>query len=156
MTLLKSLVALALIGLTSCSSDQSKDFSLSVEHYGGGAGITITYLIDKNGLQVNTNCDLASCKETTVYKRTFTKAERDSILINLNAFQLDTLKRKYQPEGIVFDGLHSEITFKKGLFSTHRSSFDNVSTPTTEKLFAYIDKLIPEKKYRFATWEQSE
>lgn len=156
MTLLKPFIALAFIGLTSCSSDQNKDFSLTIKHYGGGAGITIIYTVDKSGLQVDTNCDLADCKETTVYKRTFTKAESDSILINLNTFQLDTLRRKYEPEGLVFDGLYSEIEFKKGLFSTHKSSFDNVSTPTTEKLFAYIDKLIPEKKYQFATWGQSE
>jgi hypothetical protein len=156
MTKLKASIFLLVIIFMSCGSDRSKNFSLTVKHYGGGAGITIIYSIDVNGLQVDTNCDLADCKEATVYKRSFSKLESEKIYTVLNSLRLDTLKRKYEPEGLFFDGLYTEIKFAKGFFSTHKSSFDNVSTPTTEKLFTYIDELIPEKKYQFENWGKSE
>jgi hypothetical protein len=156
MTTLKSLIIVLLFAVTSCNSNDKRGFSLTVNHYGGGAGITIIYSIDEKGLQVDTNCDLANCKQATVYTRTFSDTESDSIFNFINSLKLDTLKREYRPTGLVYDGLYSEIKFKKGLFSSHKSSFDNISTPTTDILFAFIDELVKEKKYRFANWGRDE
>jgi hypothetical protein len=142
--------------LTSCSSDRNKDLRLTVKHYAGGAGITIIYSIDKTGLQVDTNCDLVNCKEATVYKRTFSKVESDTILATLNSFRLDTLKKSYKYQGYYDDGFFTEVNLSKGLFSSQRSTFDNVYTPTAHKLNAYIDNLVTKPEFRLATWGQTE
>jgi len=156
MSILKALIVVLLVAVTGCNSNYSNDFSLTVNHYGGGAGITIIYSIDRQGLHVDTNCDLANCKLATVYTRTFTAAEADSVFNFINSLQIDTLKKEYKPTGMVFDGLYTEIKFKKGIFSSHKCTFDNVSTPSTDILFDYIDRLVKEKKYRFASWGQDE
>jgi len=156
MTRLKTFIIAFLIVVTSCNFNDRKSFSLTVKHYGGGAGITIIYSLDENGLQVDTNCDLANCKQETVYKRTFTNAESDSILKVLNSLKLDTLKKSYQYQGHYDDGLYTEIKMKHGFFSSHKSTFDNFATPTTDTLFAFIDKLVIERKYTFAKWGQDE
>jgi len=154
MRLLTFLITFFVILLTGCSSDTSENLSLTVKHYAGGAGITIIYSIDKDGLQVDTNCDLANCKEATVYKRTFSKAESDSIIATLNSLRLDTLKKSYKYQGYYDDSFLTEIKVRKGVFSSHESTFDNVYTPTAEKLNAYIDKLVAKPEFRLATWGQ--
>src|SRR5690606_12599427 len=83
MRLLTLSITFFYILLTGCSSDASNDLRLTVKHYAGGAGITIIYSIDKDGLQVDTNCDLANCKEATVYKRTFSNEERNRVIATL-------------------------------------------------------------------------
>jgi hypothetical protein len=155
MRLLTLSITFLYILLTGCSSDASKDLRLTVKHYANGAGITIIYLIDKNGLQVDTNCDLANCKEATVYKRTFSKVESDSILATLNSFRLDTLKKSYKYQGYYDDGFFTEVKLRKGLFSSQKSTFDNVYTPTAERLNAYIDNLVTKPEFRLATWGQT-
>jgi hypothetical protein len=115
----------------------------------------LIYSVDESSLQVDTNCDLENCKQKTIYKRAFSKTESDSIYKFISSLQLDTLKSSYQTNGIL-DGLFTKITIKNGLLSTKTSTFDNYSTPTTETLFKYIDKLILTKKYRFYNWGQDE
>lgn len=141
--------------LTSCNRNDKQDFSLTIKHYAGGPGITLIYDLNEKGLQVETNCDLQDCKEKTVYKRTFTKNESDSVSKFITSLQLDTLKSSYETKGIM-DGLFTKVTIKRGLFSSHSSSFDNFTTPTTDKLFSYVDSLILIKKYRFYSWGRDE
>jgi len=156
MKLFRLFITSIIVVLTSCSSNGSKDLRLTVKHYAGGAGITIIYSIDKNGLQVDTNCDLVNCKKATVYKRTFSEVESDSILVTLNSFRLDTLKRSYKYQGHYDDGFFTEVKLIKGLFSSQKSTFDNVYTPTADKLNAYIDNLVAKPEFRLATWGQTE
>jgi hypothetical protein len=141
--------------LTSCNSNGRQDFSLTITHYAGGAGLTLIYDIDEAGLQVDTNCDLENCKQKTVYSRSFTKSESDSIYEFISSLQLDTLKPSYETKGVM-DGLFTKLSFKKSLFSTHSSTFDNFDTPTTDTLFNFIDNLIATRKYRFYCWGQDE
>ena len=148
-------IAFLFIVLTGCSSGGSKDLRLTVKHYAGGAGITIIYSIDKNGLQVDTNSDFANCKEATVYKRTFSKLESENVIKTLNTFQLDTLKKSYKNQGYYNDGFFTEIKLKKDLFTTHRSTFDNIYTPTADKLNEFIDNLVAKPEFRLATWGQT-
>jgi hypothetical protein len=142
--------------VASCSFDGIEDFSLTVKHYGSGAGVTIIYSIDNKGLQVNTNCDLANCKKLTVYKRTFSESEKDSIVDIFKSLRLDTLKRSYKHQGYYDDGFYAEISLKESLFSTHKSTFDNVSTPTVDSLIAFVDDLVTKPEFRLATWGQTQ
>jgi hypothetical protein len=151
---LKYYIILLLVVLASCSANDNKDFSLTVTHYAGGAGITIIYSIDNSGLQLDTNCDLANCKEATVYKRTFSKNESDSIIASLISLRLDTLKTSYKYQGYYNDGFFTEIKVHNGLFSSHKSTFDNIYTPTVDTLNAYIDNLVTKPEFRLATWGQ--
>ena len=137
--------------LTSCNSDGRRHFSLTIKHFAGAAGLTLIYTINENDLQIATNCDLENCKQKTVYKRTFTKNESDSIFNFITSIQLDTLKPKYETKNML-DGLFTKITISKGFLSSHTSTFDNFSTPTTDTLFNYIDNLVLIKKYRFHNW----
>jgi hypothetical protein len=148
--------AFFVILLTSCSADVDKDLRLIVKHYYGGPGMTIVYSIDKDGLQVNTNCDLTSCEATTVYKRTFSEVESDSVIETLNSFQLDTLKHSYKHQGFITDGFFTEIKLTKGLLSSHKSIFDNLYPPTLDRLNTYIDKLVTKPEFRLATWGKTE
>lgn len=143
------IILLALI-LASCTRS-SKNLSIKITHYGGGSGITLIYDLDQEGLQVTTNCDLENCKERTVYQRTFTKSQRDSIFMFINSLQLDSLQSSYETKGIM-DGLFTTLTIKQGFFSKRTSTFNNFSTPATDTLFRYIDNLILIKKYRFYSW----
>jgi hypothetical protein len=156
MRLLTYSITFLFIFLTGCSSNAGKDFKLTVMHYAGGAGISIIYSIDNDGLQVDTNCDLANCKEATVYKRKFSKVESDNVITTLNFIRLDTLKKSYKYQGYFDDGYYTEIRLRKGLFSSHKSTFDNVSTPTVDKLNEYIDNLVTKPEFRLATWGQTE
>ena len=140
-----------LLLVTSCNNNGRQDFALIIKHYAGGPGLTVIYDLNENGLKVETNCDLENCKQRTVYKRTFTNEESDSIYSFLNSLKLDTLKSSYETKGI-WDGLFTKLTFKKGFFSSHSSTFDNFSTKTTDTLFRYIDNLVLTKKYRFYSW----
>src|SRR6266536_1418218 len=148
MTRLTTFIISLLLLVTSCNNDGRQDFSLTIKHYAGGPGITIIYDLTETGLQVETNCDFEDCKQKTVYKRAFTKSESDSIYKIINSLQLDTLKSSYETKGIM-DGLFTKLSFKKGFFSSHSSTFDNFDTPTTDTLFRFIDNLILTKKYRF-------
>ena len=139
--------------VTSCSSDGRQDFSLTLKHYTGGAGLTLIYDLDEAGLQVDTNCDLENCKQKTVYTRSFTKSESDSIYLFITSLQIDTLKSSYETKGIM-DGLFTTLSFKKGFFSSHLSTFDNFDMQTTDTLFKFVDNLIATKKYRFHHWGQ--
>ena len=141
--------------MTSCKSDGRQDFSLTIKHYAGGAGLTLIYDLNEVGLQVDTNCDLENCKQKTVYKRSFTKSESDSIYSFISSLRLDTLKSSYETKGVM-DGLFTKLSFKKSFFSTHSSTFDNFDTPTTDTLFKFIDNIIATKKYRFYSWGQDE
>jgi hypothetical protein len=138
---------------TSCKNDGRSNFSLTIKHYAGAAGLTLIYQLDENGLQIDTNCDLENCKQKTIYSRAFSRSESDSILSFLNSLQLDTLKPLYQTKG-VWDGLVTRLKFRKSLFSSQLSTFENFNTPTTDTLFKFVDNLIPPKKYRFYTWGQ--
>lgn len=93
MTRLKIFITFFLLIATSCNNDGRQNFSLTIKHYAGGAGLTLIYDIDEIGLKVETNCDLESCKQRTVYKRTFTRDYCDSIYKFINSLQLDTLNR---------------------------------------------------------------
>lgn len=154
MKLIRLTIAFMFTALVGCDSDTSQNLSVAVKHYAGGAGITVIYSIDKDGLQVDTDCDLSNCKETTVFKRRFSKIERDSVMATLNSFQLDTLKSSYKHQGYYADGFFTEIKIKKGLFFTHKSTFDNIYTPTTKRLNDFIDNLIVKPEFRLATWGQ--
>lgn len=154
MTRLILFIAVLFWFAASCKSDGRQDFSLTIKHYAGGHGLTIIYDLNEDGLQINTNCDLENCNEKTVYKRTFTKNESDSIYKFINSLQLDTLKPSYKIKGIMDDGLFTKLSFKKGFFLTHTSTFDNFDTPTTDTLFKFVDNLIVTKKYRFHNWGQ--
>jgi len=156
MRLLTLSITFLFILMTGCSSKTSNDLRLTVKHYAGGAGITIIYSIDKNGLQVDTNCDLTNCKEATVYKRTFSRVESDSIIATISSLRLDTLKKSYKYQGYFDDGFFTEVKLVKGLFSSHKSTFDNVYTPTADKLNAYIDNLVTNPEFRLGTWGQIE
>jgi len=135
---------------TGCSRN---NFSLTIKHYAGAAGLTLIYQLDENGLQIDTNCDLEDCKQKTIYSRAFSRSESDSILNFLNSLHLDTLKSLYQTKGVL-DGLVTRLKFGKGLFSLQSSTFENFNTPTTDTLFKFVDNLIPAKKFRFYTWGQ--
>jgi hypothetical protein len=141
--------------VTSCTRNGSQGFSLIIKHYAGGPGITLIYNLNEKDLQVETNCDLENCKQKTVYKRIFTKNESDSISKFITSLQLDTLKSSYETKGIM-DGLFTKLTIKDGFSSSHSSTFDNFTTPTTDTLFNYVDSLILIKKYRFHSWGQDE
>ena len=156
MTRLRILIFALLLVVTSCISNDWEDFSLVVNHYGGGAGITIIYSIDEKGLQVDTNCDLANCKQATVYTRTFTKSESDSIFHVLQSYKLDTLKKLYKYQGYYDDGFYTVVKLKQGLFSSTKSTFENIYTPTADTLFSFIDNLVTENKYKLAKWGQDE
>ena len=156
MTRLKTFIIASLFVVTSCNHSDRENFSLTAKHYGGAAGVTIIYLIDENGLQVDTNCDLANCKQATVYNRPFTKAESDNVLKVLNSLKLDTLKKSYKYQGYYNDGFLTEIKLRKGLFSSHKSTFYNIYTPTADSLNAYIDKLVAKPEFRLATWGQTQ
>ena len=150
-----SFATVLLLLMTSCNNNGRKDFSLTIKHYAGAAGLTLIYDIDENGLKIKTNCDLENCKQKTVYKRTFTKNESDSIYWFFNSLQIDTLKPSYETKS-VWDGLFTKLTFKKGLFSSHSSTFDNFNTTTTDTLFKFVDNLVLAKKYRFYNWGQND
>ncbi len=152
---LTTLIIILIFIATSCNRNGKQDFSVTIKHYAGGPGITLIYDVNEKGLQVETNCDLEDCKQKTVYKRTFTKNESDSVSNFINSLQLDTLKSSYETKGIL-DGLFTKLTIKRGFFSSHSSSFDNFTTPATNILFSYIDSLILIKKYRFHSWGQKE
>ncbi|HEX4374343.1 MAG TPA: hypothetical protein VHZ50_13665 [Puia sp.] len=148
------IIVLILIA-TNCSNITKQEFSLTIKHYAGGPGLTVIYYLNDSSLDVGTNCDLADCQEKIVYKRTFTKNENDSIYKFINSLQLDTLKSSYKTEGIM-DGLFTNLSFRKGFFRSHSSTFDNFKTPVTDTLFKFIDNLIQMKKYRFYSWGQDE
>jgi hypothetical protein len=150
--LISPIIVLILL-VTGCNRDGRQDFSLTIKHYAGGPGLTVMYVLNENGLGVSTNCDLENCREKIVYKRAITKNESDSIYKFINSLQLDTLKPSYETKGIM-DGLFTKLSFKKGFFSSHSSTFDNFDTPTTDTLFRFVDNLIPAKKYRFYSWGQ--
>lgn len=137
--------------LSGCTSDGRKTFYLNIKHYAGATGLTLTYSIDEESIQVSTNCDLAGCKQKTVYKREFTKNKSDSIYNFIISLRLDTLKPKYQTKGML-DGLFTTVKFKKNFFTSRTNTFDNYPTPTTDILFRYIDNLILQKKYQYFNW----
>ena len=141
-----------LIAFTRCSIGRSSERSLIVKHYAGGPGTTIIYLIKKDGLQIETNCDLANFKEATVYKRIFSEVESDSIISSIKSLQLDTLKSLYKYQGYFNDGFFTEVELKNGWSSSRRITFDNIYTPTAEKLNALIDNLVIKPEFRLATW----
>lgn len=141
--------------VTSCKNNGRQDFALIIKHYAGGPGLTLIYDLNENGLKVETNCDLENCKQRIVYKRKFTKKESGSIYSFLNSLKLDTLKSSYEAKGIL-DGLFTKLTFKKGFFSSHTSTFDNFRTKTTDTLFKFVDNLVLTKKYRFYSWGQDD
>ena len=153
MVRLIAFITVFIVLATSCNNSGRQNFSLTIRHYAGSAGITLIYHLDESDLQVDTNCDLENCKQKRVYKRTFSKNESDSIYNFITSLQLDTLKRSYETKGI-WDGLSTKLTYQKGLFSSHSSTFDNFNTPTTDTLFGYIDNLILTRKYRFHNWGQ--
>lgn len=150
-TRLSFLITAFFLFVTSCSNNGRPDFSLTIKHYAGGPGLTLIYTLNENGLKVETNCDLENCKLRTVYKRTFTIQESDSIYNFLNTLKLDTLKKSYETKG-AWDGLITKLTFKTGFFSSHSSTFDNFSTKTTDTLFRFVDNLVLTKRYRFYSW----
>jgi hypothetical protein len=155
MTRIKFSIIVFFLGWTSCKDYGRQEFSLTIDHYAGAAGGLINYSIDNNGLKVNTNCDLADCKEATVFTRTFTKTESDSIIAILNSLMLDTLKKSYKYQGSYDDGYFTEIKLRKGLFSIQKSTFENLSTPTLDSLNTFIDKLVTKPEFRLASWGQS-
>src|SRR5688500_6999723 len=144
----KTLILALLLVITSCKCSDKRSFSVTVSHYSGAAGITITYSINEKGLQVDTNCDLANCKENTVYTRAFTKSESDSIVSILRSLKLDTLEKLYQYQGYYDDGFYTIVKMRQGLFSSHKSTSENTSTPTSDSLFSFIDNLVTENKYK--------
>jgi hypothetical protein len=153
---LKIYILFIFVLTTSCSDNGSKHFSLTVKHYAAAAGVTIIYSINNIRLQVDTNCDLVDCKEATVYKRVFSKAESDSIIASLKLLRLDTLNSSYKYQGYYNDGFYTEIRLRNGLFSSHSSTFNNVSTRTADSLNVMIDKLVTKPEFRLATWGQKE
>ena len=155
MTRIKFSVIIFFLGWTSCKEYGRQNFSLTIDHYGGAAGVSIVYLIDNNGLKVKTNCDLANCKEATVFTRTFSKTESDSIIAILNSLMLDTLKKSYKYQGYYDDGYFTEIKLRNGLFFSHKSTFENLSTPTVDSLNSFIDKLVTTPEFRLRSWGQN-
>jgi hypothetical protein len=155
MTILNTLIIVLLLLATSCNKDGRQDFSLTIKHYAGAAGLTLIYDINENGLKVETNCDLQDCKQKKVYERRFSKNECDSIYQFIISLHLDTLKSSYETYGVL-DGLFTKLSFKNGFFSSHSSTFDNFDTPTTDTLFRFVDNLVLTKKYRFLNWGQDD
>lgn len=153
MARLFSFITTLMLLATSCNIGDRQHFSLTIKHYAGAYGITVIYDLDQNGLRIDSNCDLANCEEKTVYKRKFTEKEGDSIYTFINSLRLDTLKSAYETKGIM-DGFSTKVSFKKSLFSSKSSTFDNFNTPATDSLFKFIDNLVLIKKYRISSWGQ--
>jgi len=135
----------------SCNANRNGPISIKVSHFAGAAGLTRIYIITENEIQLVTNCDFQDCTEKVVYRRAFSNAESDSIQNFLLSLRLDTLKASYTTPNID-DGLFTKLTVTGGTASTKTSTFSNYTTPVTNKLFEYIDRLVFEKKYKFTNW----
>lgn len=127
----------------------SNRVSIEIQHFAGGIGLTIYYLVDDKSLQVDTDCDFQDCERKTVYKRGLTSEQSDSLFKTLQSLRLDTLKNSYSPAGIVDDGLVSSIKFGGSGLPNKEISVDNVDLPVLDSLYKTIDKLILTKKYQF-------
>ena len=149
-------IACLLAVITSCNLVGNSDNSITISHYAGGPGITVIYIIDRSGIRVDANCDLENCKIKTVYERTFSEAESDSVIQVLNSLRLDTLNTSYKMQGFYSDGFITEIKFSDGIFSTHKTTFYNIYTPTADSLNYFIDFLVKKREYKLASWGETE
>ncbi len=145
----KLLVILTVIPLMFNCKTKSERFSIEVRHFAGAPGLTIYYIVNDTYVQVDTDCDLQDCKRKTVYKRSLTQEQSESLLENLKSLHLDTLRKTYEPKEMIFDGLFTTIKLQGPDLPTKTISINNVELPTTDSLYRIIDNLIFAKKYKF-------
>ncbi len=153
MRIFKLLIILALSFPTfQCKNTTTRDdnkLSIEITHFAGAAGLTIYYIIADTILQVDTNCDFQDCTRKTIYKRTLTIGQLDTLIKQLQTLHLDTLKKSYSPEGMVLDGLMSTIKIKIPSIQNKNISINNVDLPATDSLYMIIDNLILTRRYQF-------
>jgi hypothetical protein len=133
---------------SSCSQPSDGRFSVEVNHFFGGAGLTKNYSITNKEVSLITNCDFQNCKSKMVYKRALTKIESDSFYRFLTSSKINRLKAEYIDDN-VFDGLHSTISYKVPGFGSDEVQINNVDVPEAERLYREIDKYIDSAKFKF-------
>lgn len=124
-------------------------YSIKVNHFAGAVGLTIYYTLTDKSITVDTNCDFADCKGKTVYTRTLTTQQADSLLAIFKQLHLDSLKSYYQPPHPIFDGLVSSIKLRGSELPHKNITIDNVDVPAADSLYKIIDNLVLSKKYKF-------
>jgi hypothetical protein len=134
--------------LFSCKRFDSGEFLVEVTQYGVVAGETAIYKVSNTELEVITNCDLANCKEKTVYSRTLNKNESEQFHNLLLSLQVDTLRKEYHFQGYYDDGYYIKVKLRGDRLPSRTVELDNINTYATDVIFQQIDSLIPEKRFR--------
>lgn len=124
-------------------------YSIEVSHFAGAVGLTIYYTLTDKSITVDIDCDFANCKRKTVYTRTLTTQQADSLLAIFKQLHLDSLKSYYQPPNTIFDGLVSSVKLRGSELPHKNITIDNVNVPAADSLYKVIDDLVLPKKYKF-------
>lgn len=135
-----------------CHTDSHNMYPLTLTINSGAAGMTMIYRLEKAGIRIDTNCDLDSCRPSTVYERGFSKAESEIVSTRIESFRLDTLNSMYTYTGYFDDGYFIKLEYGNRLLFPKKVLFENVTTKTVDTLFSFIDELITETEFRIGSF----
>jgi hypothetical protein len=142
------LVLISFLYFFSCKRFDNGEFLVEVTQYGVAAGETAIYTVSNTELEVVTNCDLANCKEETVYSRTLNKNESEQFHNLLLSLQIDTLRKKYHLERYYDDGYYIKVKLDGDRVPSRTVELNNINTYATDIILQQINSLITEKRFR--------
>ena len=141
------IIILLLITLVGCSTRPNvQSFTIDITHFYGAEGYTLHYILNKDSVSLQYNCDFEDCKDTLLYRG---KLNPDSVSIfyeYLIDMKYSSLKDHYENEGL--DGRYTTIRISGKDIPTKKIEIIRYRQEKIDTFLHKFDRLIPNKKYR--------
>lgn len=141
------IISLLVITLAGCSTKPHvQNFTIDITHFYGAEGYTLHYILNKDSVSLQYNCDYEGCKDTLVYKE---KLNPDSVSIfyeYLLNMKYSSLENHYENDGC--DGRYTTIQISGKNIPTKKIEIVRYHQNEIDTFLHNFDRLIPNKKYR--------
>lgn len=147
--ILNKIITLAfIISLLGCHPNtKAESFNVEIRDFDGAGGVVLHYKINNDSIRIHFDCDFQNCKDTIIYDIALNKKKATQFYQYLKKNSTDTLRSIYHEEG--FDGLNLLVKISGDGLKAKTVKLERYFHPEIEKLIVEMDKLIPEKKYKY-------
>ncbi len=90
---------------------KTPNFEVNIEHFYSAEGETLNWIITKDSLKINYNCDFEGCKDTLLFSSPIDSTKSKLYFNKLVKIPLDDLNAKYDKTNMS-DGLKENIIIK--------------------------------------------
>lgn len=136
--------------IISCSKKQATkadsflkmpNFEVNIEHFYSSEGETINWIITKDSLKINYNCDFEGCKDTLLFSSPIDTTKAKLYFNKLVEIPLDNLNKNYD-KMFLNDGLKENVNIKNIYNTEIKVSIHVKEVQEIENLYKLTDSLI--------------